>query len=578
MDSAHLMKLCRDAQLIDGRLTRTNIDLIFTKVTGKNSKRLNYRQFLMAIQLFAEKKRMHPTKVMMQVVSIQGPSVSGTVANPNRFHDDKTTYTGVHTQGGPTKHDNAISQSNLLDRTVADVRGVKIKDRVTLPTKRSLVPGEIGVQAQTQQQGGATGGRGYDVDDGMANMNISGGTEKSTPFSNMLSGNLNAEQAKHFTAHDLEEHLFENFCSYNSKTANSPEPQMDSASFVKWNRDLKLIGKGFTTTDCDLIFQKSKAGGNYAKRITFTEFRQVAIPLIAQAKKCSELDLLQRCQMNQGKVLKGTVAQYNKFHDDRSTYTGVHTQGGPTKIDNVISQEMLGNRTVQADIRGVPILAHNKNYTHGDASHGSTLSDAREGKEIIAETPMYSREGGLPPTPNSVAPEAFRSETQRQNQSQYAKMAVVDSQAEAKRRQRQQEEEAYRQQQYYAQQRKAQADREEAMRREAAANPPPAPVVKKRFSLNRGNPVEGMSGLAAKKAMGINHATIAGEANRPGGIYDRLSNTKSFTGVYAKRFSNDPGGGRINGDTINSRHHGFNGDTNRGTDQRVDDISQILRR
>jgi len=357
---------------------------------------------------------------------------------------------------------------------------------------------------------------------------------------------------------------------------------MDSAAFVKWNRDLKLLGKGYTTTDCDLIFQKSKAGGNYAKRITFTEFRQVAIPLISQAKRCSEQDILVRCQKTQGKVLRGTVAQYNKFHDDRSTYTGVHQQGGPTGHDNVISQEMLGNRSVQADIRGVPILAHNKNYTHGDASHGSILSDAREGAQVIQETPIYSRDpNGLPPTPNSVAPAAFRSETQRQNQSQYGKMNVVDSHDEERRRRQRLEEESYRQSQHLAQKRQADREREDALRREAASHPPPAPapvMAKKRFSLNRNNPVEGLSGKAAKRASGINHATVAGEANRPGGIYDRLSNTKSFTGVYAKRFEGGVGGGRINGDTINSRHHGFNGDTNRKTDQRVDDISQILRR
>jgi len=372
MDSSHLMKLCRDAQLLDTKLTRTNVDLIFTRVCPKGSKRLNYKQFVNALTLFAEKKRMNPLKIFMMVVSIQGPSVSCTVANPNRFHDDKTTYTGVHTQGGPTKHDNGITLSSHMDRSQnTDVRGVKQNDRVTLPTKRTLIPGDIGVQAM----GAMSVNDHHDHHEQHDSAGI-----QSTPFSNILTDNLNPEQAKHFTAHDLEEHLFEHFCTYNSKTASTPDPQMDSAAFVKWNRDLQIVGKGFTTTDCDLIFQKSKAGGNYSKRITFTEFRQVSIPLIAQAKRCSEQDLLERCLRFQGKVLRGTVAQYNKFHDDKATYTGVHTKGGPSKIDNVVTQEMLGNRSVQADIRGVPILQHNKQYTHGEASHGSVLNDGREGK------------------------------------------------------------------------------------------------------------------------------------------------------------------------------------------------------
>ena len=88
-----------------------------------------------------------------------------------------------------------------------------------------------------------------------------------------------------------------------------------------------------------------------------------------------------------------------------------------------------------------------------------------------------------------------------------------------------------------------------------------------RFSLNRQTP----AGAKHLQAQGL---TIAGEANKAGGVYDRLSNKKTYTGVYAKRF--DGSGGRINGDTINGRD--YSGDTNQGTDVRVDDISQILRR
>ena len=93
--------------------------------------------------------------------------------------------------------------------------------------------------------------------------------------------------------------------------------------------------------------------------------------------------------------------------------------------------------------------------------------------------------------------------------------------------------------------------------------------ARRRFSLNRTTQAGADKGSI--KALG---ATVAGEANKPGGVYDRLSNKKTYTGVYAKRF--DGSGGRINGDTINGRS--YTGDTNGGTDVRVDDISQILRR
>lgn len=45
-------------------------------------------------------------------------------AEPNKFHDDKSLYTGTHVQGGPTSTDNVITLSNLADRSSADVRGL----------------------------------------------------------------------------------------------------------------------------------------------------------------------------------------------------------------------------------------------------------------------------------------------------------------------------------------------------------------------------------------------------------------------------------------------------------------------
>lgn len=47
--------------------------------------------------------------------------------------------------------------------------------------------------------------------------------------------------------------------------------------FVKFCRDTKLIGSvgRLTSVDADLIFQKSKKAGNYAKRITYEDFRSL---------------------------------------------------------------------------------------------------------------------------------------------------------------------------------------------------------------------------------------------------------------------------------------------------------------
>ena len=64
----------------------------------------------------------------LQIVEAGGPIYSGTMAEPVRFHDDKTLYTGVHAKGGPSTLDyNRTRVDNiqiLCDRGEADVRGV----------------------------------------------------------------------------------------------------------------------------------------------------------------------------------------------------------------------------------------------------------------------------------------------------------------------------------------------------------------------------------------------------------------------------------------------------------------------
>ena len=62
-------------------------------------------------------------------------------------------------------------------------------------------------------------------------------------------------------------------------------------------------------------------------------------------------------------------------------------------------------------------------------------------------------------------------------------------------------------------------------------------------------------------------ATIAGEANKKGGIYDRLSTPQNFSGIYKRRF--ESGDGRINdATTLSARTHdgSYRGNTNTRTD------------
>ncbi len=61
--------------------------------------------------------------------SVGGPVFTGTKVDKVKWHDDKSSYTGVYAKGGPSTNDigkTVISDiSQLCDRTNADVRGVK---------------------------------------------------------------------------------------------------------------------------------------------------------------------------------------------------------------------------------------------------------------------------------------------------------------------------------------------------------------------------------------------------------------------------------------------------------------------
>lgn len=71
--------------------------------------------------------------------------------------------------------------------------------------------------------------------------------------------------------------------------------------------------------------------------------------------------------------------------------------------------------------------------------------------------------------------------------------------------------------------------------------------------------------------------TVAGEANAPGDVYDRLSRPESFTGVYKRAYLTD---GRINhfSDTGQSAVPSeYVGDTNTGSNECIHDIRYLLR-
>lgn len=129
MDGKTFAKAAKDCKILDKNLTATDIDLIFAKVKDKAARKINFAQFKKGIEQCATKKKKTYDELAAAMCSVGGPIFSGTKAEAVKYHDDKSLYTGVYANGGPTNVDagrGAISDiSQLCDRTSADVRGVK---------------------------------------------------------------------------------------------------------------------------------------------------------------------------------------------------------------------------------------------------------------------------------------------------------------------------------------------------------------------------------------------------------------------------------------------------------------------
>ena len=90
--------------------------------------------------------------------------------------------------------------------------------------------------------------------------------------------------------------------------------------------------------------------------ITFAEF-QKALDEIAKKKGTTKEAIENQIKSHGGATYTGTKADYVKFHDDKSTYTGVYAKGGPSVVDagrgGMVSDISQTCNRQAADVRGV---------------------------------------------------------------------------------------------------------------------------------------------------------------------------------------------------------------------------------
>ena len=129
MDGKTFAKLSKDCNLLDKKLTSTDVDLVFAKIKDKSARKITFDQFKNGVTQLAAKKGLSDSDLQKLICEAGGPKFAGTKADFVKFHDDKSLYTGVYAKGGPTNVDAGKGQvsdiSQLCDRTSADVRGIK---------------------------------------------------------------------------------------------------------------------------------------------------------------------------------------------------------------------------------------------------------------------------------------------------------------------------------------------------------------------------------------------------------------------------------------------------------------------
>lgn len=129
---AQFLKFCRESKLINSKLFRPDdVDVVFSTFKLPGQRLLDYDGFVAALFDIAERISVTGEELINRILIAPPRSqiLSGTAAIPNRFHDDVSTYTGVHKSGGPSVMDSQHRDlSQLLDRNVKSNQDWQLDD------------------------------------------------------------------------------------------------------------------------------------------------------------------------------------------------------------------------------------------------------------------------------------------------------------------------------------------------------------------------------------------------------------------------------------------------------------------
>ncbi|GAB5368656.1 hypothetical protein AAMO2058_001338400 [Amorphochlora amoebiformis] len=335
MNGRQFQKFCRDNGLISGPNAQTDCDIFFKKIIPKGKRVMLYSHFRQACEILAKGIYGDIPKALERFSrKCRGPTATGTVAENVKWHDDKSTYTGVYKQGGPTIVDNVITLRSLADRSKANARGVKLTDHKAEGDKkgRNVVTNEVRLSRERKSLTDRSG--------------VKLGARKKSP---KPVGRRSSKSPAQNAAIGLTlKTVFMKFCKFGDPTNTG---KMTGAKYFKFTKDCGIVDKKLTRTSVDLLFSKIKVKGQ--RTINFATFKKSMMDL-AKLKFGSTDEIERILELALGGKTKssGTKADKVKFHDDKSLYTGVYKKGGPTMVDNRITLNSLADRSSH-DARGV---------------------------------------------------------------------------------------------------------------------------------------------------------------------------------------------------------------------------------
>jgi len=281
-------------------VTEMELEYAFMHADKNNDGRLDVQEFIMWVTGSDDSGK---EGMVRQKVHAELGHTEKELKGPERFFYDKSSYTGVHTKGGPSLVDDS---HNIKDICRSGAPNPRTQTGDAQPRQAAADQGPIRPR-ETEQERHERLQRESAVSAGASEADWTDVAVKFTVFAGK---------------------------------------DMDGSEFAKLCRDCNLFDKKFQKVDVDTVFAKVVERGK--RRINVEQFKN-ALRAIAAKKGCPVSEV-QELVGGGEKVSTGTKAEACKFYDNKDLWTGTAVNGGPSTIDDshnirdICRPELSGNR------------------------------------------------------------------------------------------------------------------------------------------------------------------------------------------------------------------------------------------